>query len=128
MTNMTIFFVSVASLANKITETTDITVISSRQLNKIGFNNFMKKCHDNPLIQCQNVSLLKILNKTVMWRHNGFFYYFLCGTLTSSKFVYFSSNWHIMFFTVCLCVGLQTSSFRYYLQFNMADQNGENDR
>ena len=44
---------------HQITETTVITVNSSRQLNKIGFNNFMKKCHDNPLIQCQNFILIE---------------------------------------------------------------------
>ena len=58
----------------------------------------------------------------------AFFIDFLCGTLTLPNWEQFSSNWYITYYNKRHCMGLQTSVFRWFLQFNMADQNGENDR
>ena len=47
----------------------------------------------------------------------------MCGTLTSSFFVDFSSNWHILIFYSLLCMRLQTSILGLYLLSNMAAEN-----
>ena len=42
------------------------------------------------------------------------FVVFKCYTLTSSFFVEFSSNWHILIFNLLLCMGKQTIIFVLY--------------
>ena len=51
------------------------------------------------------------------------FVVFKCGTLTSSFFVEFPSNLHILIFNLLLCMGLQTSILGLYLLSNMAAEN-----
>jgi len=54
MTNMAIFFMSVALLPVKITEKNGYNGNFESVIKQIALNNFMKKCHDNPLLQCQS--------------------------------------------------------------------------
>ena len=48
---------------------------------------------------------------------------FKCDTLTSSFFVKFSSNLHILIFNVLLCMDFQTSILGLYLISNIAAKN-----
>ena len=51
------------------------------------------------------------------------FVVFKCGTLTSSFFVEFSSDLHILIFNLLLCMGLKTSIVGLNLLTNMAAEN-----
>ena len=51
------------------------------------------------------------------------FVVFKCGTLTSSFFVEFASNLHILIINLLICMGLQSSILGLYLLSNMAAEN-----
>ena len=109
MTNMVISFASVASLLNEITEKPVKTVILSLFYNTKKFTDSIQNPTKNHLIYFRRVGIYIFQQKSVIWRHNGYFHDFLCGTLTSSFFEECSSFWHIIFFSVWHCMGLQTS-------------------
>ena len=128
ITNRAVFFVLVALLPSKMTVKTAKTVILKLYYNPNNLGNLIQAQQKIPSEIISNVSYSENFEKFVMWRHNGFFDVFLCGTLTSLILVQFFSHWYILLISVWHCTGLQTSVFRWYLQFNMADQNGKNDR
>ena len=73
--------------------------------------------------QKKTFHVLKNFEKTLNDVITAVFVVFKCGTLTSSFFVEFSSNLHILIFNLLLCMGLQTSIPALYLLSNMAAEN-----
>ena len=71
----------------------------------------------------ENNPFIKNFGKTLNDFITAVFVVFKCGTLTSSFFVEFASNLHILIFSLSLCVGLQISNFGLYLLSNMAVEN-----
>ena len=102
MTNMAIFFVSVASIPRKITVITANMVISKLRYNPNSLGDFSQKQQKIPSLKNFEYFLFEKFEKFAMWRHNGFFDIFLCGTLIPSILVQFSSNLHIYLTLQCM--------------------------